>query len=92
MPDLLTKPTLTKGRAMRFAYSESGSKAERMKRRRQVVEYVDEVIEGRIVSELLTGRRCYVLVIAPRPLSATAAESYAADCPGYVRGSCELLG
>jgi hypothetical protein len=91
MPSTAPTESLTKGRAMRFAYTEPSTRAERTKRRQQVAEYVHEAIGGSVASEQLTGRRCYVIVILPRPMTPAAACGYAADCPGFVRGSCKLL-
>jgi hypothetical protein len=88
-PSTTRKPP--KARAIRFAFAEPIHRRERAARRRKVAEYVETWIGGRIVSELITGRRCFLVVAVPKPISAAAAEDHAQECPGYVRGSCELL-
>jgi len=91
MPSTASTESIPTSRIVRFAYTESGTSADRTKRRQEVADYVHEAIGGRVASELLTRRRCYVIVILPRAMSLVAACGYAADCPGFIRGSCELL-
>lgn len=91
MPNSTSTPKPAKARAIRFAFAETIRQADREARRRKVADYVETWIGGRIVSELISGRRCYLVVAVPKPISAAAAESHAQECPGYVRGSCKLL-
>jgi hypothetical protein len=80
------------GRVIRFAFKEAMGSSHRNRRREQVATYVESWMQARIVSELYGTRRCYLVVAVARPVSLTSAEAFARACPGYVAGSCEIIG
>jgi hypothetical protein len=87
-----TASKIAAGRVIQFAFAEPVATKHRNRRHEQVAAAVEGWLDARIVSELYGPRRCYLLVVVPRPISAAVAESLAQECPGYVRGSCEIIG
>ena len=93
MPMLATETTpIVASRLVRLAFKEPKGAKAKNHRREQVAAYVEEWLEGRIVSELYGPSRCYLVVAFCRPVSLTAARAFAKGCPHSVRGSCSLIG
>lgn len=83
---------LATGRVIRFAFKEASGTSHRNYRREKVAAYVESWMQARIVSELYGPRRCYLVVAVARPVSLTSAKAFARECPGYVAGTCEIIG